>query len=195
MSQLAMATADSLWSPWAELITSHAILPGARVLVDGRSGSGKSTLAEHVVNLAQERGAMLQCVHVEELYPGWDGLAAGSRAVVTDVLEPLDEHGEAHWRGHDWHTDALGEPRSVVAGLPLLIEGSGALTAESARRATWTVWVEADEDVRRRRAFARDGDVYRPFWQRWAEQEETHLQTHRPLELADLVIDAPEAVR
>jgi uridine kinase len=182
-------TSDDLWAAWAEQTLDHALRPGARVLIDGRSGSGKSTLAERVVELARERGADLQCVHMEDLYPGWDGLAAGSRAIVTDVLQPLHEHGAARWRAHDWHTGGPGEERSVEAGLPLLVEGTGALTTDSARLATWTVWVDADADVRRRRALARDGDVYRPHWQRWADQEETHIWVHRPHELADLVID------
>ena len=46
------------------------------VLLDGRSGSGKTVLAE---SLAPRLDAQL--VSLDELYPGWEGLEAGSAGV------------------------------------------------------------------------------------------------------------------
>lgn len=53
------------------------------VLIDGRSGSGKTTLTERLVARQRLDGVGVQVMHVEDLYPGWDGLAAGSESVAT----------------------------------------------------------------------------------------------------------------
>ncbi|MBW8764642.1 MAG: ATP-binding protein, partial [Microbacterium sp.] len=74
----------------------------AVVLIDGRSGAGKTVLAEA---LAPRLGAQL--VSLDELYPGWDGLEAGSDAVHETVLRARDP-GWTRWdwasaRAAEWH--------------------------------------------------------------------------------------------
>ena len=58
------------------------------IAVDGRSGAGKTTLAvELAARLrAHHTGSRF---HLEEIYPGWDGLAAGVERYVSTVLAPL----------------------------------------------------------------------------------------------------------
>ncbi|MBK0419700.1 AAA family ATPase [Leucobacter sp. CSA1] len=156
--------------------------PGA-VLIDGRSGSGKTTLA---ATIAAALGARI--LRVEDLYPGWDGLAAGSRAVPT-VLET------GRFQRFDWHVGEFAEWRALDAGGPIVVEGCGALSTSSldaanrfAARAgggpAWGIWVECPDERRRRRALTRDGDVFRPHWERWAAQEEARFAVTRPRALA-----------
>ncbi len=54
------------------------------VAVDGPSGSGKSTLGAAI-------GATLGApvLHMDDIYPGWDGLAEAVPLLTTQVLEPL----------------------------------------------------------------------------------------------------------
>ena len=60
------------------------------VLIDGRSGSGKTTLAMKLANEIFARTQLKpQLVHMDDLYPGWEGLSAGARMLVADVFEPL----------------------------------------------------------------------------------------------------------
>ena len=81
----------------------------------------------------------------------------------------------------------------------MLLEGAGS----GARAATpWLaglLWVDADADLRRRRALARDGATYAPHWDRWSAQEEAYAAREQPRERADLVLDTsgevPEVVR
>lgn len=159
----------------------------AVVLIDGRSGSGKTVLAER---LAAELYA--QILPVESLYPGWDGLAQGSAAVA-----PTLERG-AYLR-YDWIRGEFTEAVALAEG-PLVIEGCGAITQASlaaARRwaERWAggdarvhaIWLEMDEDLRRERALARDGETFAPHWERWAAQEAAHFGEHRPWQLADEV--------
>ena len=160
------------------------------LLIDGRSGSGKTTLAERV---AAELDA--QILHVEDLYPGWDGLADGSAAVA----EALDQGG---YRRYDWLAGEFSETSIVLdSSRPLVVEGCGALTLANlgaAKRwaersglpgAVRSIWLRLEEGERRRRALARDGQVFAPHWDRWAEQERAFFGEHLPWLLADEMLD------
>lgn len=161
----------------------------AVILLDGPSGSGKTTLA---AELATVWGEELQVVHLDDIYPGWQGLAEASTAVWRDVLNP--EPGFRRW---DWVADRPAEWVPLDPTLPILVEGCGALTAAAARLATGTVWCELDDETRKRRALARDGAEFARHWDEWAAQEELHWAQHSPRLLADLLVlgrpDAPGA--
>lgn len=160
------------------------------VLIDGFSGAGKSTIADLVVPAWAERsGIRPQLVRLELLYPGWDGLAAASEQILRGVLEPIAIGRTGVWRRWDWTADAAAESHAVDARIPLVIEGVGALTRANRALAGLGVWVELDEQTRRRRALDRDGDTYRPHWERWAAQERRFVERENPRALADFAID------
>ncbi|WP_424465880.1 ATP-binding protein [Pseudoclavibacter helvolus] len=169
---------------------------GARpvVLIDGGSGSGKTTLAGELLAAFRDRGFVdAQLVSLDDAYPGWGGLAAASQAVHRDMLK--HEHpGGANRPGYqswDWAADASGPWRDIDGGAPLIIEGCGSLTRESAPLATTTVWIELDEAHRKPRALSRPGDigVFEEFWEMWAAQEREHWRRNAPFLLADVVIE------
>lgn len=148
-----------------------------RILIDGRSGSGKTELAR---SLAPLLGAQL--VRLDDLYPGWDGLAAGS-AAVPDILE------NSRWRSWDWVAEAPAGMHTVMADRPVIIEGVGALSRASRPFADVAFWVRLGDAERRVRALARDGALYEPHWDRWAAQERAFIRAEQPERLADLIID------
>ncbi|WP_439694129.1 ATP-binding protein [Curtobacterium sp. SP.BCo] len=148
------------------------------VLVDGRSGTGKTTLGNV---LADRLGA--QVVHLDDVYPGWDGLAAAAQAVVTDVLgEPS---GYRRW---DWEASRPAEWTSVDPALPVVVEGCGALSRASAQLASLRVWLEAEDATRWERAIGRDGESFARQWDRWAAQEAAFIAAEGPAGLADVVV-------
>ncbi|HAM27098.1 MAG TPA: hypothetical protein DCP11_10490 [Microbacteriaceae bacterium] len=149
------------------------------VLIDGGSGSGKTTLA---AALAPALGAQL--VRLDDIYPGWDGLEAASEHVREFVLSAVPR-----WRRWDWASQAAAEWHSVDQARPLVIEGSGSLSRANRALATCGIWVELDEPTRKARALERDGELYAPFWDRWAAQEQRFAARERPREFADLVLD------
>lgn len=169
----------------------HAAAAGTgrvAVLIDGRSGAGKTTLA---ARLAESWSGPVEVVALDDLYPGWDGLEAGAETARTDILEPWHAGLPARWHRWDWSRSMPGESRMTPAGLTLIIEGSGVLTAASAALAPIRVWLESPEPARRERALARDGDTYRPHWERWAGQEVRHLDRDDPRALATIVVPVP----
>ncbi len=155
------------------------------LLIDGRSGSGKTTLA------VQLQGALpgARLVRLDDIYPGWDGLAAGSEAVLRELLVPLARGRAGGWRRWDWVRDRSGDWNSVSPGPPVIVEGCGALTAAGRALASAGVWVDLDDATRRRRALKRDGSTYEPFWDRWAAQEADFIEREQPRAQADLVVD------
>ncbi|MCS6570278.1 ATP-binding protein [Curtobacterium flaccumfaciens pv. flaccumfaciens] len=173
-------TAGDLAPGLAAAAAGVAAATGRRavVLIDGRSGTGKTTLGAQV---AEQLGAQL--VHLDDLYPGWDGLRAAADAVVTDVLG-----APSGYRRWDWAADAPADWTSVDPDLPIVVEGCGALSRASAPLASLRVWLEADDAVRWDRAIGRDGEVFAREWDRWAAQEQAFIAAEDPAALADVVL-------
>lgn len=156
------------------------------VVIDGRSGAGKSTLAAIVVRLLEA-----EVLGLDSVYPGWDGLRAGADAVIEGVLEPRSRGRAGRWVRWDWLQGEAAEAHDVDPHSPLIVEGSGILTPRSAALADVSVWIDSPPRSRKQRALDRDGDTYRPHWNRWAAQEEAHLAAHRPDQLATVTIRVP----
>jgi uridine kinase len=158
------------------------------VLIDGPAGAGKSTLAD---NLVRRWPGTIEptLVRMDDIYPGWAGLAAGSRFVTTELLEPLLAGRPAGWRRYDWAVDARAEWHQVDPSHPLIVEGCGTLSAANTRLADLCVWLDADDAVRKTRALARDRGGFDPFWDMWQEQFDAFVAREKPVSRADLILD------
>ena len=152
--------------------------------LDGPSGSGKTTLAGALAKILG--GAPV--VHLDDLYPGWEGLAAGVDRVRRWVLEPLARGEPAGYRRYDWASGRDAEWHQVPAAPELIIDGCGSGARACAPYLSLLVWVEAPVAVRRRRALARDGEAYCPYWQTWARQEEALYAEERTRDRADVIV-------
>lgn len=133
----------------------------------------------------------MQLLALDSVYPGWDGLGEGAALVARDVLLPHSEGRRGRWRRWEWPEERWAEVHVVAPDLPIVVEGAGALTPTAAGAADVSVWLESPVVSRRERALARDGDDYRPHWDRWAAQEEAHIEAHHPRARATLVFDVP----
>lgn len=161
-------------------------VPPGIVIIDGRSGSGKTHLAEQ---LARELGA--DTLHMDDLYWGWDGLAEGPLRLAKALTRRV-------YRPYDWITGELTEVVQLRPATPLVIEGCGALTRAtllsarsfSAAGSVRSIWLDCPDEVRKQRALARDGDMFRPHWERWAAQENALFAAEGSRDLADVRIDA-----
>lgn len=169
---------------------------GTRVVgVDGRSGAGKTTLAAALAAALGGGGAAAPLVSLEDAYPGWDGLDAAVPLLLDGVLAPLATGAMATLPGWDWARDVPTPPRPVpLSGAPqgpppwVVVEGVGVGARACAPHLAVLLWLEVAADVRHERAMARDGDLYRPHWRRWAAQEDRHLARERTPHRADLVL-------
>ena len=161
-----------------------------RVLaIDGRSGSGKTTLAGQVTAALADRSGSVELVHLDELYPGWDGLAEAVPLLVAAVLHPLAVGQPAGFERWDWAHRCPGDHRPVPVTDYLVLDGAGSASRPCAPYLALVVWLRAPTALRRQRAIGRDGDLYAPHWDRWADQEDRLFAAERTVDRADLVLD------
>lgn len=157
-----------------------------RVLaLDGPSGSGKTSLAATLA-----RAWRAPTLHLDDLYPGWDGLAETVELLASGVLRPLSRGTPGAYRRWDWHAGGWAETRRVPVppGGVLIVEGCGSSVGAAGEFAAVRVWVDAPQDVRRARGLARDGDAFAEQWERWRAQEVSLFAADRTREKADLLL-------
>lgn len=168
----------------AVLASRPPSLGNTRLLcIDGPAGSGKTTLARAVRRRAP---GSCRVVHLDDLYPGWDGLGAVDH-LLPPFLEAVAEGGTARYRSWDWHADAPGPVRTVPRVDLLVLEGVGAGGLGWATTTTVTVWVDGpDATARRSRVVARDGESVRAPIATWQQAEAVHLAAQGTADRADL---------
>ncbi|MFT3970913.1 MAG: 4-amino-4-deoxy-L-arabinose transferase [Micropruina sp.] len=151
--------------------------------IDGPSGSGKTTLAEAI------RGR-LDCpvIHMDDLFPGWDGLAQASLRLTDQVLGPLAVGEPAGYRRWDWIASGWAERIEVPPTPLLIVEGCASTVRPAGDYVAVRVWMEAAHDVRMHRGIERDGETYLPHWERWAAQERELFSADGTRERADLIV-------
>jgi uridine kinase len=152
------------------------------VAVDGPSGAGKTGFAG---GLARAAGA--DVLHLEDLYPGWGGLARTPSLVagVLDAISVGDVGAVPRW---DWERGRPGELLHVPPARLLVLDGVGSGADVIRPHLSLLIWVDAAADVRKERALARDGGTYAPYWDMWAAQEATHFAHEQTRSRADVVV-------
>ena len=137
--------------------------------IDGRSGSGKTQLADMLNFSFTAEHFAVRVLHLDSIYPGWDGLEEGTKT-WRKISRNLRKGKPASCREWDWHADAPGTEHTINPAQETVIicEGVGA----SAGTCDVRIVVRAPDELRYRRAIDRDGEMYRPHWERWAAQEE-----------------------
>jgi uridine kinase len=154
------------------------------VAVDGPSGAGKTTFASRLADALHGPPV----VHMDDLYPGWDGLADAVPRLVEWVVEPLVRGQSAGYRRYDWDRHQYAEWHDVPDAPVVVVEGVASAAQPVSAALALTVWVEAPEALRMARGIARDGEAYRPHWERWAAQERQHFAVDGTRERADVVV-------
>ena len=178
------------------LLELSSKVPTPVVLIDGRAGSGKSLFASKLAeNYFAENRQTARIVRLDDLYPGWEGLVAGSVYAREKILEPISAGKKASWQIWDWDKSSRGASneagngfREFSGGTALILEGCGALSKASAPLASLTIWIAADDATRRKRFTERDGGRFDEHWGVWAAQEEEFYEAEKSQGLAELVI-------
>lgn len=173
-----------------ERVTGLLPRPGAPVVVclDGRSGSGKTTLARRLTRALRDAGTAVTVLHLDHVYPGWDGLADAVRVLGEDLLPRLRDGRPASYPSWSWVRDRPGPVVRVGPADVLLVEGVGSGGRAAREHTDLLVWLDAPTPLRYARAMGRDGDGYAPHWDRWAAQEEEYLAAEDPAAAADVVV-------
>ena len=169
----------------AAIEAAPAGLGGCRlVCVDGPAGSGKTTLAAQLA-------WSLNCtvIHMDDLYPGWTGMAQGAELLREWILDPLSRGIPGRYRRYDWPLGTYAERHTVPLDDFLVVEGCNSAALSVDEYAPFIIWVEADDDVRLARGLARDGAEAADRWARWMVTERELYAANRTPERAHVRID------
>ncbi len=189
-----MESLDDLTGPVAERVAgaARALAETTRdrpvvVTIDGRSSTGKTSLAAAVSTRLEA-----PVVHMDDLYPGWDGLAAAVPVLTDEVLIPVRSGEPAVVRRWDWEAGEHGAPMEVPVSQFLVVEGCGSSVGPAGQLSDLRVWLEADDDQRRTRGLARDAGAFDDHWDDWAAQESELFEADETREHADLVFETSQ---
>lgn len=169
----------------AAIEAAPAGLGGSRlVCIDGPAGSGKTTLAAQLAWALTAR-----VIHMDDLYPGWSGMAEGASLLREWILDPLARGVPGRYRRYDWPLGVYAERHTVPLADFLVVEGcnSAALTVDDFT--PFIIWVEADDDVRLARGLDRDGSDAAEQWARWMVTERELYAANRTPERAHIRLD------
>jgi uridine kinase len=153
------------------------------IAIDGPSGAGKTKLARE---LAPRLRA--QILHLDDIYRGWRGLADAPPVVVRDVLEPIAHHDTGRTPRWEWGADKPGDDIVIVPGGILILDGCGGGSRIIRPFLSYLIWLDAPAETRRARAMARDGEMYKEWWDIWAAQEDELFAAEQTAATADLCL-------
>ncbi|WP_438285466.1 uridine kinase family protein [Bacillus wiedmannii] len=166
--------------------------------IDGCGGAGKSTLA----NKIKSDFSTVMVVHMNDFYlpsakivnehPTNKSIGADFdwKRLLQEVLDPISNGLEGHYKRYDWEKDSLVGSHIVPACGIVIIEGVYATRQELAGMYDLKIWVNCPRETRIKRGIARDGEAARDMWENnWMVAEDMYVENHKPHEFVDFIID------
>jgi uridine kinase len=164
--------------------------------IDGGGGAGKSTFATHLQRAIPE--AVI--IHGDDFYTSpWDRRLDHRDYVVNphfdwdrlvaEVFEPLKRGCPIAYHQFNWRTGGLNATVSVPLEATVILEG-GAMTQDAfADFFDFKIWIDADEEVRLKRALERDGERVKHFLvEDWLPVQRNYMRVQNPAARADLIV-------
>ena len=153
---------------------------GSLVLIDGASGTGKTTLASEVERVLSGVDVPL-VLHMDDFYPGWDGLEGGIRNLHKWILQPRADGQPVHWQRYDWLDERFDGNFTLDTSRTVVIEGCGSFGLGAHVHADLSFWVSADDDARQARALSRDpSHDFAAHWDQWDAQFVAYVEREAP---------------
>jgi uridine kinase len=175
----------------AEILARPARLGRVRmVAVDGPSGAGKTTFAQRLARWVRDPAV----VHTDELLDGWDDQFTFWSRLEKTVLDRLERGEPGRYPVYDWRLGRFATEREVRVPDVLIVEGATSARPEAYPRVSFSVFVDADRDVRWQRVIARDGPEVAAPLRRWMAAEDEYFAATGTADRADRVVDGVATV-
>lgn len=161
------------------------------IAIDGRCGSGKSTLGNKLAETLHS-----DVLHMDDFYlrkeqrtperyrtPGENV----DHERVEAYLKKWYQGNPFTWQKFDHETFEPGKTFLTYPGKKLVVEGSYSMHESLRRFYTMTVFVQCDEETRRKRLMKREGAKYIDFVRRWIPLEELYFRSEHIEEISDVI--------
>ncbi len=210
------STINELADRLAALHRPHPI----RVGIDGFAAAGKTTLADELVHPLQQRGRRVLRVSIDGFHnpaairhrrgrncpQGYYEDSFDHGAVLSHVLKPLGPEGSRRYKTaqYDYRTNTALEDtwKDAPSDAILLFDGIFLHRPELEGHWDFTLFVDTHFDVILARACQRDrdkfdtpGGVRQRFEERFIPGSRHYLETHRPHERANIVVNNTDVNR
>ena len=158
------------------------------IAIDGPAGAGKTTLASNI-HLALYPNYTSTVIHMDELYPGWEG-ALGDE--LTKTLIWLTSCHKAKrpllYSAFNWVTNEFHEPKSHPSTHLLILEGVASAQLPVEESLATSIWLDLDPLVGYQRVIERDGEKISPEMTQWLVMQEQHFAADRTKERCDFLL-------
>ena len=145
------------------------------IAIDGPAGAGKTTLAS-TISLALSPQLSTTVIHMDELYPGWQG-ALGQE--LTKTLTWLTSCHKAKkpllYSSYNWVTNEFDPPKSHVSTQLLILEGVASAQIAIEDSLATTIWLDLDPAIGYQREIERDGEKISHEMKQWLVVQEQHF--------------------
>lgn len=160
------------------------------VAVDGPSGSGKTTFADRLRSAFHRADVHARVVHTDDLLDGWGRPDSWWPRFRRWISTPLATGEPARHQVYDWHAQSFdAQWREVGRPEVLIVEGVTSAAAPWRPRLNYSVYMDADSQLRLRRSLARDGEAIRGELAAWRQAEAEHFASDATRSQVDLVVD------
>jgi uridine kinase len=172
------------------ILVADSRWPLKLIAVDGCAGSGKSTFAR---NLAEALGNA-PILEIDDFISNED-LTGWWPRLEEQVLTPLFQGKGIRYQARDWEKDYHGNSLKVWKEMPfskiVLLEGIGSSRKALASRLSYSIWVEAPQELRLKRGLERDQAIpgASEVWRKFQEMEKRFFEVEQCRERAHLIVD------
>jgi uridine kinase len=158
------------------------------IAIDGPAGAGKTTLASTIF-LALSPHMSTTVIHMDELYPGWEG-AIGEE--LTKTLTWLTSCHKAKkpllYSSFNWATNEFQPPKTHSSTQLLILEGVASAQLSIEESLATSIWLDLDPLIGFQRVIDRDGENISQEMKQWLVNQEQHFAADRTKERCEFLL-------
>lgn len=169
------------------------------IAINGGGGAGKTTFS----GILSKYLGDCMIVHTDD-FASWDNPINWHKRAIDELFTPLAENKAANYQVHDWKFNKLGDWACVNCEDYIIVEGVGSSREEFRKFLSFSIFIEAEEDLRLERGLERDAknaekegmrkdhETAELQWKNWLRQESGHFKEDDPRLFADIIISGEE---
>jgi uridine kinase len=158
------------------------------IAVDGPAGAGKTTLAS-TISLALSPRMSTTVIHMDELYPGWEGALGDELAKTLTWLTSCHKAAKPLlYSSFNWVASEFADPKSHPSTHLLILEGVASAQIAIEETLATSIWLDLDPLIGYQRVIDRDGEKISREMTQWLVMQEQHFAVDRTKERCEFLL-------